>query len=44
MRGVLPLIGEGGIREFVVQVGAQLDKFSTQPRHRKAWKSLLDKL
>jgi len=44
MRGVLPLIGESGIREFLVQVGAQLDKFSTQPRHRKAWKSLLDKL
>lgn len=44
MRGVLPLLGESGIRGFIVQVGTQLDKFSTQPGHRKAWKSLLDKL
>ncbi|HUB16627.1 MAG TPA: restriction endonuclease, SacI family [Acetobacteraceae bacterium] len=44
MRGVLPLLGEGGIRGFVVEVGTQLDKFSTQPRHRKTWKSLLDRL
>jgi hypothetical protein len=44
MRGVLPLLGEGGIRDFVIQVGSQLDKFSTQPRHRKVWKSLLDNL
>jgi hypothetical protein len=44
MRGILPLLGETGIRSFVVQIGAQLDTFSTQPRHRKAWKSLLDQL
>jgi hypothetical protein len=44
LRAVLPLLGEGGIRDFVMHVGTQLDKFSTQPRHRKAWKSLLDDL
>jgi hypothetical protein len=44
MRASLPLIGEQGIRDFVAQIGRQLDRFSTQPRHRKAWKSLLDDL
>ena len=44
MGGVLPLLGERGIHGFVVQVGKQLDAFSTQPRHRKAWKTLLDQL
>ena len=44
MKGILPLVGEQGIKSFVIQVGIQLDKFSTQPRHRKAWKSLLDAL
>jgi len=44
MRGTLPLLGEPGIRSFVTQIGRQLDRFSTQPRHRKAWKSLLDTL
>lgn len=44
MRGALPLLGEQGVREFVVQVGQQLDAFSTQPRHRRAWKALLDAL
>ncbi len=44
MRGALPLLGEHGIRDFVVQIGSQLDGFSTQPKHRKVWKSLLDGL
>lgn len=44
VRGALPLLGERGIRDFVVQIGSQLDKFSTHPKHRKAWKSLLDNL
>ncbi len=44
MRGTLPLLGESGVRDFVVQIGAQLDEFSSQPRHRKAWKALLDAL
>jgi hypothetical protein len=41
---VLPILGEVGIKTFVSHVGQQLDKFNTQPRHRKAWKSLLDAL
>jgi hypothetical protein len=44
MRGLLPLLGEDGIKTFVTHVGLQLDKFSTQPKHRKAWKLLLDGL
>jgi hypothetical protein len=44
MRGGLPLAGEAGVRSFVVAVGGHLDRFSTQPRHRKAWKSALDRL
>jgi len=44
IRGVLPLLGENAVREFVVQIGSQLDQFSTQPRHRKDWRSLLDSL
>jgi hypothetical protein len=44
MRGALPLLGEGGVRSFVVAVGKQLDRFSTQPRHRKSWKTSLDTL
>ncbi len=44
MHASLPLLGEGGIRDFIVRVGEQLDKFSTQPLHRKGWKSRLDGL
>ncbi len=44
MQGVMPLLGEEGIRQFVVNVGLQLDAFTTQPRHRKAWKTMLDGL
>lgn len=42
MRGVLPLTGEAGIRTFISQIGRQLDAFGTQPRHRRAWKAILD--
>lgn len=44
MRGALPLLGEAGMHDFVAKIGQQLDKFNTQPKHRKAWKLLLDKL
>jgi hypothetical protein len=44
MVGALPILGESGIRQFIAEVGSQLDRFSTQPRHRKAWKALLDGL
>jgi hypothetical protein len=40
----LLLLGEDAIREFVVNVGRQLDRYSTQPRHRRTWKALLDAL
>jgi hypothetical protein len=44
LRNILPLLGEQGIKSFVANVGKQLDQFNTQPRHRKAWKNLLDGL
>jgi hypothetical protein len=44
LHSTLPLLGESGIRGFVSLVGSQLDRFSTQPRHRQAWKNLLDSL
>nr|WP_294511539.1 restriction endonuclease, SacI family [uncultured Rhodopila sp.] len=44
MRTALPLMGEESIRDFVAEVGRQLDTFGTQPRHRQAWKTLLDQL
>jgi hypothetical protein len=44
IKAALPLLGEAGIRDFVVKIGAQLDAFSTQPRHRQSWKGLLDAL
>jgi len=44
IRGVLPIMGEQGIRDFVVLIGIHLDRFNTQPKHRKAWKDLLDTL
>ena len=44
MRGALPLLGEAGVKNFAAQIGSQLDRFSTQPRHRTAWKALLDAL
>jgi hypothetical protein len=44
IRGTMPILGEDGAKEFVVQIGRQLDRFGTQPRHRKTWKTLLDGL
>jgi hypothetical protein len=44
LRNVFPLVGEQGIKSYVIHVGNQLDKFNTQPKHRKAWKDLLDGL
>jgi hypothetical protein len=44
MRTWLPLMGEASVRDFVAEVGRQLDTFGTQPRHRQAWKTLLDQL
>jgi hypothetical protein len=44
IHNLLPLTGEAGIKAFVVHVGRQLDAFNTQPKHRKAWKLLLDAL
>lgn len=41
---LLPLTGADGIKTFIIHVGKQLDAFNTQPRHRKAWKALLDLL
>nr|WP_294529712.1 restriction endonuclease, SacI family [uncultured Rhodopila sp.] len=44
MRTALPLMGEDSVRDFIAEVGRQLDTFGTQPRHRQAWKTLLDQL
>jgi hypothetical protein len=44
LRNVFPLVGEQGIKSYVTHVGYQLDRFNTQPKHRKAWKDLLDGL
>jgi hypothetical protein len=44
MHSLLPILGGGGIKQFVVEVGEQLDRFNTQPRHRRAWKDIVDTL
>jgi hypothetical protein len=44
LHNVLPLTGEPGIKSFINHIGRQLDEFDTQPRHRRAWKDLLDEL
>lgn len=44
LHGTLPLLGEKSLVEFVTQIGRQLDRFSTQPKHRRAWRNLLDAL
>jgi hypothetical protein len=44
LRAALPLQGEAGIRAFVAGIGAQLDRYNTNPRHRLAWKKVLDRL
>ncbi len=44
IRNALPLIGSEGIKIFLTRIGEQLDKYNTQPKHRKAWKAQLDDL
>lgn len=44
IHALLPTTGERGVKLFVGNVGEQLDSFNTQPKHRKAWKTLLDAL
>lgn len=38
----LSLTGEAGRRDFVENVGKQLNEYNTQPRNRQRWKELLD--
>lgn len=44
LSSTLPLLGEETIMSFISRIGPQLDKYNTQPRHRQAWKALLEKL
>jgi hypothetical protein len=41
---VLALSGETGRKEFLQRVGEHLNEWNTQPRHRQAWKTLLESL
>ncbi|MHB8519765.1 MAG: restriction endonuclease, SacI family [Limisphaerales bacterium] len=43
-RGVLALGGEPIRQTFLKNVGENLDTWNTQPRHRQAWKNLLERL
>ena len=38
----LSMVGEAGRREFLAEVGSQLDKYSSDITHRKAWAALLE--
>lgn len=38
----LCLTGESGRKDFLENVGRQLDEFGTQPNNRKRWKELLE--
>lgn len=40
----LSLTGEAGRRDFIRNVGIQLDRFNTQPINRKRWKELLEEI
>ena len=40
----LVLTGEPGRRDFLQNVGVQLDTYNTQPSNRKRWKELLEQL
>lgn len=40
----LALTGEEGRKDFLKNVGDQLDTYNTQPRNRKRWKELLEQL
>lgn len=44
LRVSLTLAGEDGCRQFLVNVGNQLDEFGTQPINRQRWKEILDTL
>lgn len=40
----LSLTGEGGRKDFLENVGNQLDTYNTQPSNRKRWKELLEEI
>lgn len=40
----LALAGEPGRKDFLENVGRQLDAFNTQPMNRKRWKELLEEI
>lgn len=40
----LSLTGETGRKDFIENVGRQLNLFNTQPRNRQGWKTLLDEI
>jgi len=40
----LSLTGEAGRKDFIENVGRQLDAFNTQPSNRKRWKDLLEEI
>lgn len=44
LRGLLPLLGEVGIRAFVTAIGQQLDAYGSDARHKTTWKRALQDL
>lgn len=40
----LSLTGEAGRKDFLENIGKQLDTYNTQPRNRKRWKELLEEI
>jgi len=38
----LSLTGEAGRKDFIKNIGGQLDRYNTQPFNRKRWKELLE--
>ena len=40
----LSLTGESGRKDFLENVGKQLDEYGTQPNNRKRWKELLEEI
>lgn len=40
----LSLTGEAGRKDFLENVGAQLNEFNTQPKNRQRWKELLEEM
>ncbi len=41
MKAGLSIIGEEGRKDFLVNIGKQLDTYNTQPANRKRWKDIL---